>query len=115
MEFEPLTDFGLPYFWGHFGVVLFFLISGFVIPFSVSSLSRSGFVAARIFRIWPTYLVGLAIAVICIASNSALSNIAFPYSSIQLLTSALIVPRCPTLTRSIDGIIWTLDIDIFFY
>src|SRR6187431_393733 len=34
-----IFDFGLPGFWGHFGVALFFLISGFVIPFSVSSLS----------------------------------------------------------------------------
>jgi peptidoglycan/LPS O-acetylase OafA/YrhL len=114
-QFSPITDFGLPYFWGHFGVALFFLISGFVIPFSVSSLSRSGFMAARIFRIWPTYLVGLVIAVTCIALNSARSNIAFPYSAVEVLTSALILPRWPTLTRSIDGIIWTLEIEIFFY
>jgi peptidoglycan/LPS O-acetylase OafA/YrhL len=113
--FVPLTDFGLPYFWGYFGVALFFLISGFVIPFSVSSLSRPGFIVARILRIWPTYLVGLGIAVICIALNSRLSNIAFPFSPIEVVTNALIFPRWPTLTRSIDGIGWTLEIEIFFY
>ena len=114
-QFIPVTDFGLPYFWGHFGVALFFLISGFVIPFSVSSLSRPGFVVARLFRIWPTYVVGLAVAVGCIALNARLANIAFPYSPIEVLTNALIFPRWPTLTRSIDGIIWTLEIEIFFY
>jgi len=114
-EFRPVTDFGLPYFWGYFGVALFFLISGFVIPFSVSSLSRSGFATARIFRIWPTYLVGLAVAVACIAVNSRLAGIAFPYSAGEVMLNALIVPRWPTLTRSIDGIIWTLEIEVFFY
>ena len=113
--FAPVTDFGLPYFWGHFGVALFFLISGFVIPFSVSSLSRPGFIVARLFRIWPTYVAGLAIATSCIALNARLSNIAFPYSPIEVLTNALIFPRWPTLTQSIDGIIWTLEIEIFFY
>jgi peptidoglycan/LPS O-acetylase OafA/YrhL len=114
-EFAPITDFGLPYFWGYFGVALFFLISGFVIPFSVSSSSRSGFVTARLFRIWPTYLVGLTVAVACIASNSMLAKNPFPLSSMEILTNALIVPRWPTLTRSIDGIIWTLEVEIFFY
>ena len=111
----PLTDFGLPYFWGHFGVALFFLISGFVIPFSVSSLSRPGFAIARILRIWPTYIFGLGIAVICIALNCRLSNIAIPFSPIEVVTNALIFPRWPTLTRSIDGIVWTLEIEVFFY
>src|SRR5262249_8952838 len=43
-----VADFGLPNFWGHFGVALFFLISGFVIPFSITALSPSGFVVARV-------------------------------------------------------------------
>lgn len=114
-EFVPLTDFGLPYFWGHVGVALFFLISGFVIPFSLSSMSRPGFMIARAFRIWPTYVFGLAIAVGCIALNSALAGNAFPYSPLQILLNALIVPRGPTLAPSIDGIIWTLEVEIFFY
>lgn len=114
-EFLPLPDFGLPYFWGYIGVALFFLISGFVIPFSVSTLSRTGFAIARLFRIWPTYLVGLSVALACIASNSKLAHNTFPFSPLEVLTNALIVPRWPTLTRSIDGITWTLEIEIFFY
>lgn len=114
-HFAPLTDFGLPYFWGYFGVALFFLISGFVIPLSVAKLSRSGFMVARIFRIWPTYLVGLAIAIFCIALNAHLSGRSFPYQPGDILINALITPRWPTSTPSIDGIIWTLEIEIFFY
>lgn len=114
-DFVPITDFGVPYFWGHLGVALFFLISGFVIPFSVSTMSRGGFAVARALRIWPTYLCGLALAVACIAVNSALAGQAFPYSLLQVFLNALIIPRWPTLTPSIDGIIWTLEIELFFY
>jgi peptidoglycan/LPS O-acetylase OafA/YrhL len=44
-----------------------------------------------------------------------LSKSAFPFSPREILINALIVPRWPTLTRSIDGIVWTLEIEIFFY
>ncbi len=115
VDFTPVTDFGIAYFWGHFGVALFFLISGFVIPFSVSTMSHGGFAIARILRIWPTYLCGLALAVACVALNSALAGKVFPYSPLQVFINALIVPRWPTLTPSIDGIIWTLEIELFFY
>ncbi len=114
-HFTPLAEFGLPYFWGYFGVALFFLISGFVIPPSVSNLSRSGFMVARIFRIWPTYLIGLAVAIVCIDLNANLSGRVFPYAPRDILINALIAPRWPTSTPSIDGIIWTLEIEIFFY
>jgi peptidoglycan/LPS O-acetylase OafA/YrhL len=115
VDFTPVTDFGIAYFWGHFGVALFFLISGFVIPFSVSTMSRRGFAIARILRIWPTYLFGLALAVGCIALNAASAGRPFPYSAGQILLNALIVTRWPTLTPSIDGIIWTLEVELFFY
>jgi peptidoglycan/LPS O-acetylase OafA/YrhL len=115
VSFMPLPNFGLPLFWGHFGVALFFLVSGFVIPFSMSSLSRAGFAAGRVLRIWPTYLVGLAVAIICVGLNAILSGGAFPYTLGEVLTNALIMPRWPSLTRSIDGIIWSLEIEIFFY
>ena len=110
-----VPDFGLPGFWGHFGVALFFLISGFVIPFSISSLSPAGFVIARVLRIWPTYVAGFSIALACIAINAARAGVAFPYTFGDVLSHYLILPRWPTLARPIDGIIWTLEIELFFY
>jgi peptidoglycan/LPS O-acetylase OafA/YrhL len=108
-------DFGLADFWGYFGVGLFFLISGLVIPFSAATLSREGFVVARVFRIWPTYVVGLSITLACISFNAANSGTIFPYTSREVLYHYLILPRWPTLTRPIDGILWTLEVEIFFY
>ena len=80
-SYAAVADFGVPNFWGHFGVALFFLISGFVIPFSVSSLSPRGFVIARVLRIWPTYVVGLSVALTCIAFNAARADVVFPFLS----------------------------------
>ncbi len=110
-----VSDFGVPNFWGHFGVALFFLISGFVIPFSASSLTPAGFVIARVLRIWPTYVVGLSITLACLIINTARAGTAFPYTIRDVLSHYLILPRWPSLTPPIDGIIWTLEIELFFY
>ena len=45
---------------GEFGVALFFLISGFVIPFSLLKVGNWKFFIRRCFRIYPTYLLGLS-------------------------------------------------------
>ena len=108
-----IPDFGLSAFWGHFGVALFFLISGFVIPFSVSSLSPLGFAVARALRIWPTYIVGFSITLLCLLLNSRGAGITFPYTVVDVLSHYLILPRWPMLAHPIDGIIWTLEIELF--
>ena len=49
----------IPYFsWGAFGVGIFFLISGFVIPYSLEKATFAAFCIGRLFRILPTYFVG---------------------------------------------------------
>lgn len=52
-----------PHFnYGSFGVAVFFLISGFVIPFSLQKLSAPAFLIARAFRIYPVYLFSLCVS-----------------------------------------------------
>src|SRR4051794_26399249 len=46
---------------GLLGVALFFLVSGFVIPFSLDRGSLSRFVIRRIFRLYPVYWLSLAL------------------------------------------------------
>src|SRR5437016_5851331 len=48
---------------GAFGVALFFLISGFVIPLSLDRLGTFSFLRARCWRIGPTYAVGFLFTV----------------------------------------------------
>src|SRR5262245_28055169 len=65
--FPPLTDLPRPAYLGFFhflaahhlslgffGVVLFFLTSGFVIPYSLGRNSLGGFFLRRFFRLYPT-------------------------------------------------------------
>jgi peptidoglycan/LPS O-acetylase OafA/YrhL len=49
---------------GQFGVALFFLVSGFVIPISLPKYSVVGFLTARVFRIYLTSIAAFAIALV---------------------------------------------------
>jgi peptidoglycan/LPS O-acetylase OafA/YrhL len=42
------------FWWGRFGVEIFFVISGFVIAFSASQSSLAHFISSRFFRLFPT-------------------------------------------------------------
>ena len=52
--------------WGAYGVALFFIISGFVIPFSLRKMGWVSFTVNRILRIMPTYIVGFTITLLAI-------------------------------------------------
>lgn len=101
-------------YFGAFGVALFFLISGFVIPFSLQNYSAKGFLVGRLLRIYPTYCVGFAISVATIALAGYYSDKPFPYTWREVLVH---IPglRDMLWSRSIDGIIWTLEVEVRFY
>src|SRR5262249_4200024 len=63
----------------------------------------------------PTYLVGFTISLMCLVFNAAGNGTAFPYRAWDVLSHYLILPRWPTLSRPLDGILWTLEIEFFFY
>jgi peptidoglycan/LPS O-acetylase OafA/YrhL len=104
-----------PFNWGQFGVGLFFLVSGFVIPFSFRRYSRRGFAIARFFRVWPTYALGFLITVGVIYFGDWLVGRAFPYSAREIAIHAILGLRELTLSPAIDAIIWTLEIEVTFY
>ncbi|MBS0357677.1 MAG: acyltransferase [Proteobacteria bacterium] len=101
--------------WGAYGVALFFLISGFVIPFSFKKTDWKGFIANRFFRIFPTYIVGFSITLTAIWLSCLYFNVGFP-----LHTKEIIFHYIPGLhdiiySKDIDGVIWTLEIEVKFY
>ncbi|MGB8266704.1 MAG: acyltransferase [Candidatus Velthaea sp.] len=105
---------GRGYNLGPFGVALFFLISGFVIPISLERQTRAGFLLARAFRIYPAYMVALAIELGVVALSAALWHqpaIVHPrliLANLLLITDIVNVP-------SIDLVNWTLTIELKFY
>ena len=100
---------------GHFGVALFFLISGFVIPWSFARQSRLGFAVARAMRLWPTYAVGLTCTLLFLGLASVVFARPFPYSAADLAWHYALGLRDLVGSPSIDGIVWTLEIEVRFY
>lgn len=123
--FPPITDLAIPNFamalsstpviLGQFGVGLFFLVSGFVIPYSFLQLSSAGFLVGRAWRIYPTYIAGFAITLAALATATNIFYVAFPYSAREVLVHA--VPGLRDLLGSppIDYVVWTLEVEVKFY
>jgi peptidoglycan/LPS O-acetylase OafA/YrhL len=100
---------------GGFGVALFFLVSGFVIPFSIKGRKTTEFIVERVFRIWPTYLAGFAITVLAIYLTSKWYGLKFPYSARQVAIHSVPGLRDAASSAKIDYVVWTLEAEIKFY
>jgi peptidoglycan/LPS O-acetylase OafA/YrhL len=116
LGFQPAAwvhYFELPY-QGPFGVAVFFLISGFVIPFSLRKTSTLGFLVNRVLRIFPTYVCCLALGTLAIWLSARYWGLPFSYDGKVLATNALLVHNLLNLP-SMDSVNWTLSIEIKFY
>ncbi|WP_421261137.1 acyltransferase family protein [Aeromonas jandaei] len=101
--------------WGAYGVALFFIISGFVIPFSLQKTSWLGFAINRVLRIVPTYIVGFSITLIAVLISSHYFSRAWPFTTQEILIHYIPGVRDILWSRVIDGVVWTLEIEMKFY
>lgn len=106
--------------YGPLGVALFFVVSGFVIPFSILSTVgrpnwRIAFLVNRFFRLWPTYVVGLAVTLLSleIAARRTGSDLSL-YSPRNVLGQLTFLRDWIGLPQ-IGGVIWTLEVEVKFY
>ncbi|TFW30838.1 acyltransferase family protein [Duganella callida] len=99
---------------GPFGVALFFLISGFVIPFSLRKSSVAGFLVNRVLRIFPTYACCLGLGTLAVYLSSRYWGQTFTYDAKVLAANALLVHNLLGFP-SMDAVNWTLSIEIKFY
>lgn len=101
--------------WGAFGVGVFFLISGFVIPFSLRRHVPAGFLLARAIRILPVYAAGFALGVAVLLAYLSAIGAPFPHRwqdvAVHLVAGLRLLLPAPT----IDGVVWTLEIEFEFY
>jgi peptidoglycan/LPS O-acetylase OafA/YrhL len=104
------------FLYGIFGVGIFFLISGFVIPMSLRNISTGKFLIRRFFRIYPVYWFCLILSVfmylICswYWSTPLSSRLSLPFliKNLPLLHSAVDIP-------SLDFVSWSLAVEVKFY
>lgn len=97
--------------WGRFGVVLFFFVSGFVIPFSFpnSASPVRDFAISRFFRLYPAYWTSILIGLVTMLALEART---FPVSQILAnLTMLQTFADVPNLWV----FYWTLAIELLFY
>lgn len=115
----PFLDI-LSYAVGGFGVALFFLISGLVIPMSVDAMSRGSlprvaFFISRVFRIMPTYAVGAAISVVALVFGARYNGNATYVFDVNTYAMNVSLFRDWMGGLQFDGVVWTLEVESKFY
>ncbi|RYY54830.1 MAG: acyltransferase [Chitinophagaceae bacterium] len=101
--------------YGKYGVQLFFVISGFVIPLSMDkarySLSYYGkFLMKRIVRLHPPYIVALVITLVIVYFANKVRNEPFP-EDVNSIIKCLFYLKTP----SNNGVYWTLRVEMEYY
>lgn len=96
--------------YGFLGVDIFFILSGLVILVSAKNRSIQDFVKARFLRLYPVYWVCMIITAAVLLCAQVLDNLSI-VGFIANLTMYQTILGYP----SIDGVYWTLLIELFFY
>lgn len=97
--------------YGYLGVHLFFMISGFVILLTAMKRDVIQFVISRIVRLYPAFWAGVTFTALMIAFfGGELFSVSFPQylSNLSMIDGYLGV-------EPIDGVYWTLLVEIKFY
>lgn len=106
---EP-PSFGVP--WGHLGVNLFFMISGFVIFMTLERTTRpADFLVSRFSRLYPAYW---AAALLAFAIGRAVPELGAHVTDRQALANGLMFHNLLGVPN-IDGVYWTLEVELLFY
>ncbi|EKM93870.1 acyltransferase [Stutzerimonas degradans] len=102
-------------FFGQFGVAIFFIISGLVIPFSFEKCARKDFLIRRAVRIYPVYIAGFCFSMMSLYFLSKYIGVSYKFSLFDIVAHFGVITRAPLDVARIDGISWTLEVEIYFY
>ena len=94
--------------YGYLGVQVFFMISGYVIPMSVSGKSRFQFLVGRAARLLPAFWICLALTVAALSVAGRPPVLAQLAANIPIIAIMFGQPY-------IDGVFWSLTAEIIFY
>ena len=97
---------------GHYGVNLFFIISGFVIFMTLDRTQRGmDFVVSRFSRLFPAYWVAVAIT---FAVTSTFGLPGKEVTPLQALANLFMIHGLFYVPH-VDGVYWTLEVELLFY
>lgn len=109
-SFKNPPSFSLAY--GHYGVNLFFIISGFVIFMTLEKTARPlDFVVSRFSRLFPVYWVAILITFAIthwLGLPGKLVSFSAAAANMLMLHGLFRVPH-------VDGVYWTLEVELLFY
>jgi peptidoglycan/LPS O-acetylase OafA/YrhL len=98
--------------WGHLGVNLFFMISGFVIFMTLDKTERpTDFVVSRFSRLFPAYWVAIWLTFVVV------HQIGLPGKEHGVATAVgnMLMLHSLFHIANIDGVYWTLEVELLFY
>lgn len=97
---------------GHYGVSLFFMISGFVIFMTLERVERvADFAVARIGRLYPAFFCALALTTLVLLLSGLPM---FKPTLWQIIVNVTMAPRIFGV-ECVDGSYWTLAVELVFY
>lgn len=115
--FEPLRIFQHG---GALGVAIFFLVSGYIIPYVARHEALKEFALKRFFRIYPPFIFSILSIVAAYLLLTALQIKPYGFMAAEYFTlentvlSASLANYFSGVTN-INGVAWTLKIEVFFY
>ncbi|WP_133140188.1 acyltransferase family protein [Legionella genomosp. 1] len=111
------TALGLNFFSSvHFGLGLFFILSGYVIPLSLKKTNPLSYLIRRLFRIYPTAIVCMILAAVAmLLAGCCLGSAPFNFLKFKVVISNLLLIRDLINVQFIEYSTWTLEIEMHFY
>ena len=98
--------------WGHYGVELFFAISGFVIFMTLErTRTTADFVVSRFARLFPAYWFGIGLTsggVLLLGASTLAQPPEVALVNLTMLQGFFYLP-------SVDGVYWSLTVELGFY
>jgi peptidoglycan/LPS O-acetylase OafA/YrhL len=99
---------------GAFAVLLFFLVSGFVIPFSLASRDLKRFGIRRFFRLYPVLWVCLLLTFGALALQAGVSGIDFGIGGASVAANGTLLGPYFGITW-FNPVLWSLAVEELFY
>ena len=98
--------------YGHFGVQFFFIISGYVIFFSLKNKSAASFMRSRLKRLYPTYWIAVIFTAFFAYLWGQGTDMAVTLK--QVFVNFTMFQQFIGV-QNVDGVYWTLFYEIIFY